>query len=168
MGRSLSLLGSLVRPTARPSSDLCLTVPAPALDRCLHLGRSISFLLASTRASCGSLDFASVGAILISGMFALHVVEQCAKAHQLGAEVPPMAIPGVVGSDLALRTTAERGEDFVIGRSLQCCPHVDRGENDERSSLAQTLDRDAVTTGRALIVCPVAHEMTRARSYGMA
>jgi hypothetical protein len=24
-----------------------------------------------------------------------------------------------------------------------------------------------VTTGRALIVCPVAHERTRARSYGM-
>jgi hypothetical protein len=88
---------------------------------------------ASTRASCCSLDFASVGAILVSGMFALHVVEQCAKAHQLGVEVPPMAIPGV-GSDLALRTTAERGEDLVIGRSIQCCPHVDRGENDERSS----------------------------------
>jgi hypothetical protein len=54
-------------------------------------------------------------------MFVLHVVEQCAKAHQLGAEVPPMAIPGV-GSDLALRTTAQRDEDLVIGRSLHVAP----------------------------------------------
>jgi hypothetical protein len=42
--------------------------------------------------------------------------EQCANARQLGGEIPPMAIP-VVGSD-ALRTTAQRGEDLVIGRSL--------------------------------------------------
>jgi hypothetical protein len=63
-----------------------------------------------------SLDFGSVGAILVSVMAVLHVVEQCANARQLGGEIPPMAIP-VVGSD-ALRTTAQRGEDLVIGRSL--------------------------------------------------
>jgi hypothetical protein len=49
-------------------------------------------------------------------MAVFHVVEQCANARQLGGEIPPMAIPGV-GSD-AFRTTAQRGEDLVIGRSL--------------------------------------------------
>jgi hypothetical protein len=77
---------------------------------------SISFLLAATRASRCSLDFGSVGAILVAVMAVLHVVEQCANARQLGGEIPPMAIPGV-GSD-AFRTTAQRGEDLVIGRSL--------------------------------------------------
>ena len=50
-------------------------------------------------------------------MAVLHVVEQCANARQLGGEIPLMAIPGV-GSVLAFRTTAQRGEDLVIGRSL--------------------------------------------------
>jgi len=50
-------------------------------------------------------------------MSVLHVVEQCANARQLGGEIPPMAMPGF-GSDLAFRTTAQRGEDLVIGRSL--------------------------------------------------
>jgi hypothetical protein len=50
-------------------------------------------------------------------MAVLHVVEQCANARQLGGEIPLMAIPGV-GSVLSFRTTAQRGEDLVIGRSL--------------------------------------------------
>ena len=110
--------------TARPSSDLCLTGPAtPALDR-LDVADAlaftlvaISFLLAATRVSRCSLNFARVVPILVSVIMALHVVEQCANARQLGGEVPPMAIPGV-GSHLAFRTTAQRGEDLVIGRSL--------------------------------------------------
>ena len=81
-------------------------------------------LLAAARASRCSLDVGSVGAILVSVMAVLHVVEQCANARQLGGEIPPMAIPvvcalpAVAGAGFAFRTTAQRGEDLVIGRSL--------------------------------------------------
>jgi|ERR1700722_3871971 hypothetical protein len=111
-GRSIVMgFGGLER-TCAPLRDFDVDHLADAHG--LHPGGD-SFLLAATRVSRCSLDFASVGAILVSVMVVLHVVEQCSNARQLGGEVPPMAIPGV-GS--AFRTTAQRGEDLVIGRSL--------------------------------------------------
>jgi hypothetical protein len=96
-------------------------VTLTARGRVEQVGGSQGSALLVTRCS---INFASVGPILVSVMAVLHVVEQCSNARQLGGEIPPMAIPvvcalpAVAGAGFAFRTTAQRGEDLVIGRSL--------------------------------------------------